>query len=65
VGGACSVHGGDENCIQNYVGKSDGKRPIRRPRKMVDNIKLNLREIRCGVADLIHLAQDRDRWRAF
>jgi hypothetical protein len=27
-----------------------------------DNIKMDLREIRFGGVDMIHLAQDRDRW---
>jgi hypothetical protein len=25
VGGACSVHGGDEKCVQNLVGGPEGK----------------------------------------
>ena len=29
-----------------------------------DNIKVNLKEVGCGVRDWIGLAQDRDRWRA-
>jgi hypothetical protein len=31
---------------------------------MGDNIKMDLREIGFGDVDWIHLAQDRDRWRA-
>jgi hypothetical protein len=30
----------------------------------VDNIKMDLREIRCGVMDWIDLEQDRNYWRA-
>jgi alpha-glucosidase (family GH31 glycosyl hydrolase) len=30
----------------------------------VDGIKMDLREIGWGGVELIHLAQDRDRWRA-
>jgi hypothetical protein len=30
-----------------------------------DNIKMDLREIGFGDVECIHLAQDRDRWRAF
>jgi hypothetical protein len=30
----------------------------------MDNIKIDLREIGCGVMDWIDLAQDRDKWRA-
>jgi hypothetical protein len=29
-----------------------------------DNIKMDLEEIGCEVVDWIHLAQDRDQWRA-
>jgi hypothetical protein len=44
------------------VGKSEGKRPLERPRRRwKDGIRMDLREI--GV-EWIHLAQDRDRWRA-
>jgi hypothetical protein len=47
------------------VGKPEGKRPLGRPkRRWEDNIKMNLRKINFEDVDLIHLAQDRDRWRA-
>jgi hypothetical protein len=47
------------------VGKSDGKRPLGRPRRrLVDNIKVDLREIGRNGMDWIDLAQDRDQWRA-
>jgi len=47
------------------VGKPEGKRPLGRPRcRWEDNIKMDLKEVRCGGMDWIELVQDRDRWRA-
>jgi hypothetical protein len=47
------------------VGKPEGRRPLGRPRRRwEDNIKMDLREVGCGGADWINLAQDMDRWRA-
>jgi hypothetical protein len=47
------------------VGKPEGKRPLgRRRRRWVNNIKMDLREIVWDGMDWIHLAQDRDQWRA-
>jgi hypothetical protein len=47
------------------VGRPEGRRPPERPRRRWEyNIKMDLREMGFGDVDWIHLAQDRDRWRA-
>ena len=47
------------------VVKTEGKRPLRRPRhRWEDNIKMDLQEVGGSCGDWIELAQDRDRWRA-
>jgi hypothetical protein len=53
------------NAYRLLVGKPEGKRPLGRPRlRWVDNITMDLGEVRWGDADWIGLAQDRNRWRA-
>jgi len=45
------------------VGKTEGKRPVGRPRRRwVDNIRMDLQEVGCGYMDWIGLVQDRERW---
>jgi hypothetical protein len=46
------------------VGKPEGKRPLGRPRRSLDNIKMDRREVGWDGMDWIDLAQDRDQWRA-
>jgi hypothetical protein len=56
--------GSKEECIQGFVGKSEGKRPLGRSRcRWESNIKMDLRELGWGGMDWIDLAQDRDQWR--
>ena len=46
------------------MGKPEGKRPLRRPRRRrEDNIKIYLQEVGYGGMDWIDLAQDLDMWR--
>jgi hypothetical protein len=53
------------NAYRMLLGKPEGKRPLGRARcRWVNNIKMNLREIRWGGMDWTHLARDRDQWRA-
>ena len=56
--------GEERGVYRVLVGKPGGKRPLGRPtRRWVDNIRMDLQEVRCGYVDWIGLAQDRDRWR--
>jgi hypothetical protein len=56
---------GEVSAYNILFGRPEGRRPLGRPRRRwVDNIKMDLREIEFRDVDWIHLAQDRDRWRA-
>ena len=47
------------------VGKSEGERPLGRPRhRWEDNIKMDLQEVEFGGMDWVELAEDRCRWPA-
>jgi hypothetical protein len=47
------------------VGNSERKRPLGRPRRRrIDDIKVDLLEIRLNVVDWIGFAQDRYSWRS-
>jgi hypothetical protein len=55
--------GEKRNAYRLFVGKPEGKRPLRRPRRRwVDNIRMDLREVGLGDVGWIGLAQDRNRW---
>jgi hypothetical protein len=65
MGSAFSKNGEKRNACSLFMGKSEGKRPLGRPRsRWVDNIKMDLGEIGWRSMDWICLAQDRNRWRA-
>jgi hypothetical protein len=52
MGRACSTHGEKRNTYRILVGKPKGKRQLGRPRRRwVDNIKMDLTEIRWGGMD--------------
>jgi hypothetical protein len=53
------------NAYRILVGKPEGKRPLGRPRRRwVNNINLDLREIKWDGIGWIKLAQDRNQWKA-
>jgi hypothetical protein len=57
--------GEKRNAYRMLVGKPEGKRPVRRPRRRwVNNIKMDLREIGWDDVDWIDMTEDRDQWRA-
>jgi hypothetical protein len=57
--------GEKRNAYRLFVWKSEGKRPLARPRRRwVDSIKMDLLEIGWGAVDWIGLTQNRDKWRA-
>jgi hypothetical protein len=66
MGRECSTNREEEeNGHRILVGKTERKRPLRRPRRRwVNNIRMDIREIEWGGMNWIDLAQDRDRWRA-
>jgi hypothetical protein len=53
------------NACNILVGKLDGKRPLGRPRRRWEDTNIMyLRETGCEGVDWIHVAPDRDQWRA-
>jgi hypothetical protein len=65
----CAGHvvrmGPKRNTYRISVGNPEGKRPlVRRRRRLVDNIKIDLRGIGWFSMDWIDLAEVRDQWRA-
>jgi hypothetical protein len=65
VGAACSTHRGNKKYIQNF-----GRKPERKDHEEDIGVDgsiifiMDLREIRFEIMDWIHLAQDREKWRA-
>lgn len=59
--------GGNRNANKILAGKPDGRRRLlrRRTSRWQENIKVNLKDMRCECLDLIHVAQHKHHWRAF
>jgi hypothetical protein len=50
----------NRNALRVLAGKREGKRPLGKPRRrLVDNIKIYIRDIGWDVMDWIDVAQDR------
>jgi hypothetical protein len=65
MGKSCITNVDKRNAYRLLVGKAEGKRPLGIPRRRwVDNIRMDLREVRWGDVDWIGLAQYKNRWRA-
>jgi hypothetical protein len=56
--------GEKRNAYRILAGTSEGKRPLRRPRRRWVDIRMDLGEVGWGDVDWIGLTQDRNRWRA-
>jgi hypothetical protein len=65
MGRACSTNGEKGSAYSILVGKPEGRRPLGRSRRRwVDNIKMDLGEIRWDGRYWIELAQNGDQWMA-
>jgi hypothetical protein len=61
IGRTCRIH--EINAYKIYVEKSEGKRPLHRPRhRWEDNVKMSLKGIGCEDMDCIQVAKDRVQW---
>jgi hypothetical protein len=49
---------------KNVVAKPEGERQLSTPSRRQDNIKANVKDIKCEVVDFIYLTQVRFQWRA-
>jgi hypothetical protein len=58
------MHERDEKYIQNLARRPEGTTPLGRPRCTWGYIGMDFREIGWESVDWMHLAYDRDQWRA-
>jgi hypothetical protein len=65
VGRTRGTHGRGEESVKGFGGKASGKETTWKTRhRWEDGIRMDLKQIGYGSVEWIHLAQDRDRWRA-
>jgi hypothetical protein len=63
MGWACSTHGDYRKCMQAFIWKTEGKRPVGRTRhRYEEDTKIDLNVIRCEVVHWFRLAQDSVQW---
>jgi hypothetical protein len=61
MGSSCGTYVGEKRCIQSFGAETEGKRPLRRPRRRLkNNVKMDLQEIGQGQINP-DLARDRDK----
>jgi hypothetical protein len=54
---------GEERGVHRVlVGKPEGKRPLERLRRRLEDIRMDLQEVEGGRGDWIELVQDKERW---
>jgi hypothetical protein len=62
---ACRTHGGDEEMGTTFWSEGLREKPLgRNGCRWDDNVKVGLKKTGCEGVDWIHMAQDRDQWRA-
>jgi hypothetical protein len=62
---ACRMYGREEKTVKDSVRQPDRKGPLVSPRRSwEDNIEMDMKEIGLKRVNWIHLAQDKDYWRA-
>lgn len=63
--GTCDTYGGEQKCMQGFVGNPEGKEPLGRPKRRGDNvIKIYLTETGWQGVNWIHLFRYKDQCRA-
>jgi hypothetical protein len=61
MGRACGAYGENRGVYRVLVGKPEGKRPLRRPRRRWKDIKMDFQEVGGGRGDWMELDQNRYR----
>jgi len=55
MGKACSAQGGEERCMQGFGWKPKCKKPLGKPRRRWEDIKMDFEEVGCEGMDWIEL----------